>query len=166
MATSNLTNILCVGGALHGQKVDVWNVHMNKKRYDIQGHSYLLEAVPVNREKVYFLRSEGIRFMDAIVMLMQGDVCQPLTRLMAFWRYDAFPFVLWGEIERTTDTGYVIVKGYKGYHFTPLFITNLENGTLIADALEQLKAERLNALSTIERDFKQKLLEITPFASN
>ena len=67
--------------------------------------------------------------------------------LYGFWKYDSAPFILGGNVKSITEDNYIIVEGYPGYKFKPLFITTKERGEEIQkniDTAEQVYKEKIN----------------------
>jgi hypothetical protein len=62
-------------------------------------------------------------------------------KLMAFWRYDQYPYVLGGEVEDFASKGNVKIKGYDGFVINPIVIYQYEEGKAIKDKLESLAYE-------------------------
>lgn len=75
----------------------------------------------------------------------------------AFWSYDLYPYVLWGELIRVNESGRVEVKGYEGYYtFTPLFILNKTQGEALISRLESLK----ESMASVKRVYNSHVYDI------
>ena len=83
--------------------------------------------------------------------------------LMAFWSYDQFPFVLWGEVDGFTDEGLVKAKNYGTMLFKPLYIVPKDVGLLLVEDIDKLKRSYADSLSRVKSDHKQKLNNLLPF---
>jgi len=42
-----------------------------------------------------------------------------MNRIMAFWKYDMYPYLLWGEVVEFKAKGSIVAKGYELYNFAP-----------------------------------------------
>jgi len=77
-------------------------------------------------------------------------------RLIAFWKYDDDIGYLCGEIERFTDKGYVVIKGYNGYAFEPLKI--LPYDEKYKEKLEilrsELRSKKLDLVTFYKKQFE------------
>ena len=86
-------------------------------------------------------------------------------KLMAFWKYDAYPYVLHGEVTAFTYDGKVKVKEYGGAVFTPVAVYPYEDGAGIAKIFKKLEADYLNDLMALRKEYKERLREISPFTT-
>jgi hypothetical protein len=84
-------------------------------------------------------------------------------RLMAFWKYDTYPYHLWGEVFDIDQKGYALIIEYQYRKFKPVLILPYEEGKELANKLYDLKMKRLLALKQVEADFADKLNELIPF---
>lgn len=81
---------------------------------------------------------------------------------IAFWKYDLFPFILWGTIEKTHGE-YVETKQHgRGYSFKPLFVLRPEEGEKLIAKLIDLKCRRQNMIDEIEALYRMELLAMVP----
>ena len=55
---------------------------------------------------------------------------------IAFWKYDIFPYVLSGEIEKELEDGLVRVVGYTGMVFQPFLILPAKSGKELQKKLQ------------------------------
>lgn len=81
------------------------------------------------------------------LMKIDIDCIDTSKPLYGFWKYDSAPFILGGNIKSITEDHRIIVEGYTGYQFKPLFITTKEKGEEIQkciDAAEQTYKEKIN----------------------
>jgi hypothetical protein len=81
-------------------------------------------------------------------------------RLMAFWKYDSYPYHLWGELSDIDKDGKAHIIEYGGMRFKPVLILPYEEGKELANKLYDLKMKRLLALKQVEADFTDKLNEL------
>ena len=81
-------------------------------------------------------------------------------RLMAFWKYDTYPFLLWGEVDKIDHNGNVQTKEYPHYRFPPVKVFDYDQGMVIAGQLEVLKNEYQSKLSEIGSEYGDKLNKI------
>jgi hypothetical protein len=86
--------------------------------------------------------------------------------LFALWKYDAFPYVLGGEITRFCEKDwpgkdYVETKNYgPGCYFKPVKIVPLKVGKELLAKYEALAAERDEELKAVYAKFEKKLTEL------
>lgn len=66
-------------------------------------------------------------------------------KLYAFWKYDLFPYLLGGKVEKVRDDGWVSVGGYPGMKFNPVRVLGEKVG-------EKLHAEVKKLTSNYEAD--------------
>lgn len=72
------------------------------------------------------------------------------TKKMAFWKYDLFPYLLWGEVSNKHNEwikdGVVLyyVEAYQGY-IRPLFMLPLKEGKELSAKIEKLKHDKRKA---------------------
>ena len=75
-------------------------------------------------------------------------------KMFAFWKYDLFPYVLGGEVEKMDERGCVETKNYgPGRWFTPIKLLPVEPGRALLAKLEALEAEHDEALTALNNDF-------------
>lgn len=90
-------------------------------------------------------------------------------KLIAFWSYDLFPYVLSGEVDpertRTGPAGKVYVPSYQGW-FEPLTVLHEEYGKQIADALKKLEADKRHETAIIHETFNERVAALAPFLRN
>jgi hypothetical protein len=74
-------------------------------------------------------------------------------KLMAFWKYDLFPYLLWGEVGSINKDGLAYIPSYQG-SVKAVLILPLEQGRDLADKLERFKIDRLLCIERINVDFR------------
>lgn len=84
-------------------------------------------------------------------------------RLVAFWRYDLYPYILGGEATEMDDRGYVHVPSYQG-RFKPIKILPYEPGMKLLEKLKELEAEYKNAQADLRGEWENKLERVMPEA--
>ncbi len=62
-------------------------------------------------------------------------------KLYAFWKYDLCPYMLGAEIEKFTELGNIVPKGYQGHSFKPIAILADEEGKQAIEELDKIKNE-------------------------
>jgi hypothetical protein len=78
--------------------------------------------------------------------------------LMAFWSYDQYPYVLWGNVVAVDDKGRVQTREYgPGMLFTPSLIISAARGRDLAAKLEVLKGEKRDAINAVHAEFRTRL---------
>lgn len=82
-----------------------------------------------------------------------------MNKLMAFWKYDMFPYLLWGEVYYM-ENDKVLVKGYEGISFYPVLIVEYEFGKKLATELERIKRQRNDNITNINERFNSKLQDL------
>lgn len=92
-------------------------------------------------------------FTDNIKIEYKGQ------KLMAFWRYDQFPYYLCGEVDHFKDDGMVYVKSYQG-SFKPVAIFPYEKGEEIKEELECLKGAYDRAHRELKENFEEQAQDI------
>lgn len=78
---------------------------------------------------------------------------------MAFWKYDLFPYLLWGEIHSIGPCGSVYIESYKR-SFKPEFILPIEDGQKLSEQLADLRANKTLEITKIDTEYKNKLRKI------
>ena len=63
---------------------------------------------------------------------------QESLELMAFWKYDIFPYILCGKVTKMHKNGRVSAKGFEGYTFQPLMVMPYELGLSIKEKINQI----------------------------
>jgi len=61
--------------------------------------------------------------------------------MIAFWKYDLFPYCLHARIKREEPNGYVSVEGFGGMMVKPLACLPDEQGEKVSAELESLREE-------------------------
>jgi hypothetical protein len=92
--------------------------------------------------------------------------------MYAFWKYDLFPYLLWGEVVGGPDSaGRVQAKGfatsrgdgtYGGGWVDPVYLVETEAGKRIALEINQTRRTRSNALGAIKQEYRNKLEAVLP----
>lgn len=78
-------------------------------------------------------------------------------RMIAFWRYDLFPFVLGSEVTKMDDRGRVVTKGYgPGHWFTPIKLLPLKSGLALLAKLQALASAHGAERAALDRDFRER----------
>jgi len=77
-----------------------------------------------------------------------------MNRIMAFWKYDMYPYLLWGEVVEFKAKGSIVAKGYEPMAFMPEFILEYEEGLKLSVRLETLRknynAQKKSLLKTYQ----------------
>jgi hypothetical protein len=80
-------------------------------------------------------------------------------KFIAFWRYDIFPFCIWGELLKADEDSFC-VKGYDGRRFSNkiriAFLPEVQAKAVIAK-LEKLTADKAAADAKFKSDAKNVL---------
>jgi hypothetical protein len=86
--------------------------------------------------------------------------------LLAFWKYDLFPFVLCGTVKKFSEKvpGAVAIHGYDGMAFMPIVVMpkTVENLAIDRD-IKELGQEYERAQRDLRAEYVQRLLKIAPF---
>jgi hypothetical protein len=82
--------------------------------------------------------------------------------LFAFWRYDQFPYVLGGTVERMRPDGDVRTVEYGYMWFKPIKLMPLESGKALYAKLDKLCVDRRRALRAFEKEWTAKALALFP----
>jgi len=67
-----------------------------------------------------------------------------MREMYAFWKYDLFPFMLYGRVTKFMDNGRVQVKAYGVYSFLPIAILDGAKGRAAIKKIEVLRTEHYN----------------------
>jgi hypothetical protein len=71
-------------------------------------------------------------------------------KLIAFWPYDRYPYVLSGTVLKVNEYGNVETEEYgKGYFFQPLLILPARAGKALQAELKQLEKEYHNEIAKV-----------------
>ena len=91
------------------------------------------------------------------------------TKIVAFWRYDHFPYILGGTVTKINDKGY-LGKGWveteeygAGSWFKPINLLPEKQGIELLNQLSELEAERAQAMEKVSCQFDKKLDDLLPF---
>jgi hypothetical protein len=87
----------------------------------------------------------------------------------AFWRYDLYPYTLYGKITKEFEDkndkyryGKVRVEGYDGYMFTPFLILAESSAKPIIKELEKLKESYDLLLESAHESYSHSLKNLIP----
>ena len=85
--------------------------------------------------------------------------------LIAFWKYDSYPYILSGEVNDISEKGYVTTKEYgKGHQFNALIIVEKSiMSDTVQKNLKELEEFRNAALKKFETQWKNRLLNNIEF---
>lgn len=77
----------------------------------------------------------------------------------AFWKYDLFPYVKWGEVEKLNEDSTVETKNYgAGHKFKPILILEEEEALIyinkIEDISRELRQKQINILGRYKKALK------------
>lgn len=86
-------------------------------------------------------------------------------KLIAFWKYDLYPYLLWGEIDtkffpklwKNKLTYYI--PSYQSY-MAPVFILEGKAGEIMGNYLERLMQDKRNAIKKIDEEYKEHLKRV------
>lgn len=81
--------------------------------------------------------------------------------MMAFWKYDQFPFLLGGTVNKMFEDGRVRTIEYGGYSFRPVFIVPKETGKKLKEDLENSLIKYNNALAKLKESSLIEVNELT-----
>lgn len=87
-----------------------------------------------------------------------------MKTLFAFWRYDAFPYVLGAEILEMGDDGFVSARGFTGMRFKPIKILPLKAGVFLKQKLDELRTAERAAHQEVDTKFRKELEKLFPEA--
>ncbi len=80
---------------------------------------------------------------------------------VAFWRYNKYPFYLWGHITKVNQYGNVETREYgKGHIFVPTAILPALEGEVLATRLMELGAARDREIAGVDRKYLYLLDEL------
>jgi hypothetical protein len=96
-------------------------------------------------------------------MQYEEDIIMKGQRLIAFWKYDAFPYCLYSEVHEFLPGGRVRVKGYGRGNVLPIAILPYKEGLDAAKSLEELRSSYGQALRAVHTEFREQLKNIAPF---
>lgn len=71
-------------------------------------------------------------------------------RIIAVWKYDVFPHMLMGEVERFNADGNPVIKGYQGGAFRTRCFLSMTEAAALQKELSALEDERKKALLAFE----------------
>ena len=85
--------------------------------------------------------------------------------MIAFWKYDLYPYCLSGRVCSTRPDGWVEVTGFgPGRFFRPFLLMEDGPGEERQARLEQLKSELHKAKTGLYDDYNAKLRDVCPEA--
>lgn len=76
------------------------------------------------------------------------------TEYMAFWRYDQYPYCLYGTVVEMVSNGCVRVQEYGGQWFTPFAIVPKKVGEIKARNLDDLHNAYARELEQIQQKYR------------
>lgn len=82
--------------------------------------------------------------------------------MIAFWRYDLFPYCLSGKVDRENPNGSVYVREYQG-NFYPIAILPDAEGEKIAKALDELRLRYADASRALLAEYTDEAGRIADF---
>ncbi len=82
-------------------------------------------------------------------------------KLFAFWRYDLFPYILGGEVEKIREDGKVFIKSYEHW-FKPILIVPKSTGELLLENFQRLKNEFNKEINELRKEKITKMTELYP----
>lgn len=83
------------------------------------------------------------------------------NNIIAFWKYDQYPYCLSGTVE-SFKGDLVKIKEYRSY-FKPIKIMDHNSGKELVLKLSALEKEYNSALKLLKEEYNRKLDEIAPF---
>lgn len=83
--------------------------------------------------------------------------------MIAFWRYDLFPYCLSGKVVDKDSDGRVQVVGYADMLFTPMLITSDRRGKRLQDKIGVIQKNYQDELERVHREYRSKLKIAAPF---
>lgn len=87
--------------------------------------------------------------------------------MVAFWRYDHFPFVLGGHVTKLRGDGAVETRQYDlGNFFKPFRILPKGKGEEALVQLHNIREEHNKATRVFNKEWQGKLLEILPWVGD
>jgi hypothetical protein len=85
--------------------------------------------------------------------------------LVAFWRYDAFPFLLGGHVTDINKNGSVETREFgPGHFFKPVKILPVKEGEAALAKLSTLRTEHDQATRALAREWKDRLVREIPWS--
>ena len=84
--------------------------------------------------------------------------------LVAFWPYDAFPFVLGGHVTKMREDGRVETREYgTGQWFDPIKLLPVPAGEALMEQLKTMKFKRDTEMRGIDAEWRRELEKLCPF---
>lgn len=91
-------------------------------------------------------------------MTKRRPITKPEPQLYAFWKYDAFPYVLGGPVVAMDATGRVETSNFgPGYWFHPIKLVPFAHGEKIAEDFEKLATAERVAREQLRTEWLAKL---------
>ena len=84
-------------------------------------------------------------------------------KLIAFWKYDQFPYCLWGEVVEFMSGGTVKTREYGSYTFKPIAVYPEDEGLAIANRLEQIRQDYIDERKELLKKYRKDSENAAPF---
>lgn len=84
--------------------------------------------------------------------------------MIAFWKYDLFPFCLGGKVAKEREDGCVYIESYRSW-FKPVAVFLDEEGLALLDKINALEQLRNRELREFNEKYDEELNSIAPFLS-
>jgi len=75
--------------------------------------------------------------------------------VIAFWKYDRYPYCLWGLVDKFKDDR-VYINSYLGW-FRPFLVVEKEYGNKLITQLMQLEYCRIEDMEKVKQEFEERL---------
>lgn len=83
--------------------------------------------------------------------------------MVAFWKYDLYPFCLGGTVTKVQDNGTVITKEYPGMAFKPIAIMPNKTGKKIIKELRKLRSCYADKCKSVLEEYCIMAATMAPF---
>lgn len=85
--------------------------------------------------------------------------------MIAFIKYDLFPYVVWGEVvDDSPSDGYIIVKNYGRFHLDSVErLLPQELGLEVADSVRQISIDFQDTKAALLKEYTDKLKAVIPW---
>ena len=88
---------------------------------------------------------------------------KPKPGLVAFWRYDLYPFFLSGTIKKVTSLGYVETREYgPGFAFLPIYVCSVKRANEYRQVLFELEVAHREAQRAFDSEWRKKIEDNLP----
>jgi hypothetical protein len=81
-------------------------------------------------------------------------------KLMAFWKYDLFPYFLSGEIAKIHDDGFVEPTAYGGMRFRLLKVLPFEVGQSLKDKIDKIVVEDQRSRDELRKNSLRRIADL------